>query len=84
MHRSKLKRGMKVRISSDISKTHNAHGSNDEMNDLRGTIQTIDKIPTSSLRYVVIKNHTWAIEDIEEVIAKKIEPQMFHFDPKHL
>lgn len=84
MHISKFKQGMQVRISSDISKTDERWGSNEEMRELRRTIQTIREVPHPTSLSVTIKNFTWAIEDIEELEVKKIEPHIFHFDPKHL
>ena len=85
MEESKMKEGIYVTISNNLSATHREYGTNSFMTDMKGKTYKIEKVRSSSGGgyYAVIKGCMWHPKDLsEQSVVKKPEP--FHFDVKEL
>jgi len=73
----KIECEMHVKISNDISKTHNLHNSCDTMHNMKGKVYKVEDVRSGS---VVINGFTWDPDDIIEIKPKKKYKEPFHFD----
>ena len=80
-----IRPGMKVLIDIDCDLTRNEHGFADDMENMVGTVQTIQR---ADARYdtVIIKNFNWSPENLTAVWepAKIKKQPTVHFDVKDL
>jgi len=85
MEKSKLKKGIQVTISNNISKTDASYGTNSIMRGMKGKTYKIDGVRTNSRGKVsaLINEYTWNPDDLTEVSIER-KPEPFHFNVKEL
>ena len=83
----KLEVGQKVKLDIKCRETESAWGLNDEMEDMRGTIQTISRIDRNNLVKLRGSSYSWHVADMQGIAtAPKIEinKKPEYFDLKNL
>ncbi len=84
MKAKRMDKGVHVIIKNDLSETHKAHSSCDEMGNMAGEMHMIDEvIKTDHGLAAHICGFTWHPGDLKEVCPKK-KAQEFHFDAEGL
>ena len=84
MEITEIRPGMHVRVDPiSIDTTHRRHNSCEPMHKMKGKVYMVEEVMLSKNR-IRFNGYVWAPEDLQEPEVKKIEPQIFHFDTKHL
>jgi hypothetical protein len=85
MEESKMKEGIYVTISNNLSATNKEYGTNSFMTDMIGKTYKIEKVRGSSREgyYAVIKGCMWHPKDLSEQSVEK-KPEPFHFNIEEL
>jgi len=80
-----VKKGMKVKISNDLSKTENRWSTSEEMLNMRGKIYKITNLSGEGVHIADEYGSGWIFccEDVEEVPTKPPPPPVT-FDPANL
>ena len=72
----KFKKGQRVKVVSHIN-TDSSYGMNDHMFKMIDTIQTVQYADKSTVQ---IRGYHWNPDDMEHVVVKDKDPQIFHYD----
>ena len=84
MLQSRVEKGIHVIISHDISNTHNSHGTNEYMREMKGNQYIIKSVQNSYYgKSVKIRDYTWHPDDLIEASPRK-KSNIFNFDTKEL
>lgn len=83
MNIDEIEEGMRVRISSDIKRTHEVYTSCPAMHKMCTHTYTVDSVDHDR-NYVIIDGYAWDAEDLTMVETKETKPPIFHFDVSHL
>ncbi len=84
MEESRVKTGVYITISDNISKTDSVHGSNSDMSKMKGKTYQIEGFrSTSRGMAALVQGFLWHPDDLAEQSTEK-NPEPFHFDIKEL
>ena len=87
MEKARIRKGMHVRISYNISTTENSYGITTGMKSMRGEIHKVDDVwnsPSYGLS-AEVRGYSWHAADLNEVSTEiEKDPELFHFDIKEL
>ena len=87
IEKARIRKGMLVRISYNISNTENTYGITSGMESMRGEIHKVEHVWNSSSYGLSaeVRGYSWHAADLNEVSTEiEKEPELFHFDVKEL